>query len=395
MTNVFDNCVLPRQNAGECARYLDKFLRASFDSYFPLRTKMLTSKRLSSPWLTPDIIKCIDKKHSWYKRMKLGQLTRESYKKYCKALRDLLRMDEEDYHVFKLYTLDRDKRRNWVTLNALLGRKTSSVSDFFVINNKEEGDPVVIANAFCDYFVSHPKNIHNSIPPAQLDYSNIIPYYECRFILYQCTPAKVYSAVCKLKKEGPKSDISVKFLKMCGMHLATVLCKFFNICFNEAVYPDDFKCSKISPIFKKGSRTHIETHRPISVLPNISKVFDSIINERLTSYFMSNGLLSASQFGFRENKNTELATLHLIDNSICVFLDFSACFDTISRNIIYSKLSKYGVQGSSLSFLKSYFQNRPQVVAYRGASSTVQKQEIGTIQGSKLGPRFFTFILMI
>ena len=67
---------------------------------------------------------------------------------------------------------------------------------------------------------------------------------------------------------------------MCGMHLDTVLCKFFNICFNEAVYPDDFKCSKISLIFKKGSQTHIETHG--FVLPNIKKVFNNIINERLT-----------------------------------------------------------------------------------------------------------------
>ena len=58
---------------------------------------------------------------------------------------------------------------------------------------------------------------------------------------------------------------------------------------------------------------------------------------------MSNCLLSASQFGYRENKNTELATLHLIDNilpafeigsyCICVFLDFSACCDTISTGI--------------------------------------------------------------
>ena len=46
--------------------------------------------------------------------MKLGQLTRGSYKKYCKTLRNLLRMAEEDYHVFKLNTLDKDKRRNWV-----------------------------------------------------------------------------------------------------------------------------------------------------------------------------------------------------------------------------------------------------------------------------------------
>ena len=32
VTNVFDNCVLPRQNDGECARYLDKFLCASMAS---------------------------------------------------------------------------------------------------------------------------------------------------------------------------------------------------------------------------------------------------------------------------------------------------------------------------------------------------------------------------
>ena len=123
--------------------------------------------------------------------------------------------------------------------------ENSSVSGIFVIDSKEKGDPVVIGNAFCDYFLSHPKDINNNIPLSQLDYSNIIPSYECGFIRYQCTPAEVYSAVCKLKKEGQKLDISVKFLNMCGMHLATVLCKFFNICFDEAIHPDDFNyCSK-------------------------------------------------------------------------------------------------------------------------------------------------------
>ena len=55
------------------------------------------------------------------------------------------------------------------------------------------------------------KNIHNSIPPAQLDFSNIIPYYECMFILDQCTPAEVYSAVCKLKA-GHRRSLSNAFI---------------------------------------------------------------------------------------------------------------------------------------------------------------------------------------
>ena len=42
--------------------------------------------------------------------------------------------------------------------------------------------------------------------------------------------------------------------------------KLFNVCIDEAIYPDIFKCLKISPVFNKGIRTHIEPGRQISVL---------------------------------------------------------------------------------------------------------------------------------
>ena len=51
------------------------------------------------------------------------------------------------------------------------------------------------------------------------------------------------------------------------------------------------------------------------------------------------------------------------DYCICVFLDFSACFDTIN------KLERYGVGGDSLQFVKSYFSNRKQYVVYSGVNS--------------------------
>ena len=47
------------------------------------------------------------------------------------------------------------------------------------------------------------------------------------------------------------------------------------------------------------------------------------------------------------------------------------------------------MQGPSLMFVKSYFNNRCQFVTFHGASSTIRQQEIGTIQGSILAPRFF------
>ena len=73
---------------------------------------------------------------------------------------------------------------------------------------------------------------------------------------------------------------------------------------------------------------------------------------------------------------------------ICVFLDYSKCFDTLFRNILLSKFERYGVRGIALDLLKSYFQNRNQVVEYHDAKSGVLAQNIGVIQGSKCGPLF-------
>ena len=44
------------------------------------------------------------------------------------------------------------------------------------------------------------------------------------------------------------------------------------------------------------------------------------------------------------------------------------------------KLVRYGVQGPSLMFVKSYFNNGCQFVIFHGASSTIRQQEIGTIR---------------
>ena len=104
---------------------------------------------------------------------------------------------------------------------------------------------------------------------------------------------------------------------------------------------------------------------------------------------MNNGILSGNEFGFSQGKNAELAVFHLIvkilpafelaSHCICVFLDFSACFDTISRDILCSKLYRYRVRGSELNFCKCYFQNRTQFVTYSSVESFVRQQYIVTI----------------
>ena len=51
----------------------------------------------------------------------------------------------------------------------------------------------------------------------------------------------------------------------------------------------------------------IENHRPVAIACVIS-----LIHERLTDYFMNNGILSGNELGFSQGKNAELAVFHLI-----------------------------------------------------------------------------------
>ena len=119
----------------------------------------------------------------------------------------------------------------------------------------------------------------------------------------------------------------------------------------------------------------------------------------MSNFFVSQGLLSENQYGFRKNRSTELAIFSLIDRilpaienkiyAVCVFLDYSACFDTLSRDILISKLYRYGVRGLPLNLIKSYFADRKQYVNYKDAKSSMVNQDIGVIQGSKCGPMFY------
>ena len=190
---------------------------------------------------------------------------------------------------------------------------------------------------------------------------------------------EISKIIASVKKEGSLGDISIRFLRACVPFILKPLCNFFNLCITSGVFPDIMKLAKINPVFKKGS-THIVTnYRPISILCNISKIFESIMYNRLNNFLMSQNILSERQYGFRKGKNTELAVLDLLHRvlpsiqdkkfAICVFLDYSACFDTICRDILLKKLERYGVRNSCLNLFKSYLTDRRQYVEYKNFRS--------------------------
>ena len=174
---------------------------------------------------------------------------------------------------------------------------------------------------------------------------------------------------------------------------------FFNFCVYKQSYPDELKISNVKPVYKKNSKEKIENHRPVSVLSNLGKIFENLMYDRLRSFFTRYSLLSNRQYGFRKNRNTEHEIMELVNKalpaienkkySLCIFLDCKACFDTICRSSLLKKLYRYSVRGPSFELIKSYFENRKQLVVFKSDRSDVLSQNLGVVQCSKCGPLLF------
>jgi len=79
---------------------------------------------------------------------------------------------------------------------------------------------------------------------------------------------EITNQILKLKNgSSPGLDgITVKLLKENKLALASPLKHIYNLSFLNAIVPDLFKMSTVTPIFKKGDTNVINNYRPISMI---------------------------------------------------------------------------------------------------------------------------------
>ena len=160
----------------------------------------------------------------------------------------------------------------------------------------------------------------------------------------------------------------------------------------------------IKPIYKNNNIQLITNYRPISLLPQISKIFEKIIY-RLSNFIYKNNIINNNQYGFIPNSNTTLSLIniqHFIFKNTnnnkkvaTIFLDLKKAFDVVDHNILIDKLESYGFRGKMKTFLKSYLYKRYIVTRINDSLSSKDCIEYGVPQGSVLGPLFLYYLLMI
>ena len=61
--------------------------------------------------------------------------------------------------------------------------------------------------------------------------------------------------------------------------------KNMNFCIANSIFPSDLKVTDVTPAFKKKSKTSKDNHRPMSILPNISKIYERYLCNQMQTYF--------------------------------------------------------------------------------------------------------------
>ena len=100
---------------------------------------------------------------------------------------------------------------------------------------------------------------------------------------------------------------------MAADSIAPSLTFIFNLSLSSGIFVNEWKYARVTPIFKSDDRKLPENHRPISILPVISKVYEKEVFRQLYTYLSDKALLSDFQSGFRPKNSTLSALTHMCD----------------------------------------------------------------------------------
>ena len=132
----------------------------------------------------------------------------------------------------------------------------------------------------------------------------------------------------------------------------------------------------MTPLFKQVESFDLNNYQPISVISLVVKMFVRIVYDQLYNFLISEEIISKQQSGFRSLHSTVTALLEATDSwafnidrgyvNAVVFLDLKKAFDTVDHEIFLTKTNRFGIQGKTLDWFKSYLTNRTQRCSVNG-----------------------------
>lgn len=324
--------------------------------------------------------------------------SKKTFKELCKTKQKEENM--KTVHDLHSACLDSNSKSFWQKLKSLTGSKpcASSISPdawyqyFKRLLNAEVTDQTDFLTEVKDNLDEHTRSICDRCMDFEFD--DIISEKEI---------CKAINNMKKGKAPGP-DGLPTDLFFYAKENLVKFLCPLFNKVFESGDYPHSWTEAVIYPLHKKGSRKLVNNYRGISLLNVISKIYSSIINERLTKFCAKTKAIPEAQAGFRKGYSTidnvftlqSLVTKYLTKSRgrfYSLFVDFSKAFDCVQREKLLYLLLSMGLHGKMFRSLKGMYKEVKAAVCVGNKITEYFECISGVRQGCILSPLLFSMFL--
>lgn len=221
-------------------------------------------------------------------------------------------------------------------------------------------------------------------------------------VLYDTDESELYAIIKSLKNDSAcgLDGISSKNLKKIARELSEALVNPMNEAIRRGEFPETFKEARIKALFMgKGSRKKCTNYRPISILSNLSKIYEKLLYLRFYRFMTDHNIIAPTQFDFLQQSSTTTAALHAVSRiqqslndkmlTAAVFIDLAKAFDSVDHGLLLEKLMHAGIRGNAHEIIQNYLFARHQRIIANDTESNRNCIRFGIPQGSNLSSLLF------
>jgi hypothetical protein len=406
---VSDNIEIVENNGNLC-NLIDVVKKAKETATFTVKNRI----RINNDWLTPNILRLIEKRSKLYKIYKgkdSTELDKIKYKKCKNAVTSEVKKSKKMYIENKINKSNGDSGKIWKVINSVIhNANTGKNKDRIEVLNTADGtssDPVKIANIMNVYFQSIGRKLYDKIvnDGGDVNVSNDEPVDSAPMNSLFISPTNVGEMTniikaLKLTYSAGLDGITSMDLKILVEIIAKELTiSINNIIFEKGEFPQCLKTALITPVHKNGPRNECGNYRPISILSSFSKVIEKLLYIRMVKFIEGNSGFDKYQYGFQKGSGTTSAMVDALDHInneldkgnyvVAISIDLSKAFDTVEHKNLMVSLQRIGIRGNACKLIESYLCDRTAITKNGDKMSQTCKVDIGVPQGSILGPLLY------
>ena len=355
-------------------------INSILDHHCPFR--WVKQRKDRPPWITNALMKTMKARDKAYRK-------KSKTHKFLKALvQRRLRSSKREFLRTRLNN-NQNTKEWWATLNNITNKyQKQPAAEKHMVNN-EFISTQDFAEKINKYFISvggepmsgNEQNISSNSPP--LDQLSI---GEVKLLMSKLDPSKSTSS----------EDYPTWVSKDCIEDICIPLHSILNTMLSSGEYPNMWKMSQITPIQKCSSPSEFKHYRPISLLFHLGKLAEQVIINKMRHTIDT--VISPTQFAYQPNLKTTDALLKYVDDITkqldnpktkfvqTAYLDFSKAFDRLQPVLLVDKMISYGFNSNTISLVSSFLTGRKQSVKFCNVFSEYLSNEVGSPQGTKLGP---------